>query len=95
MRGLMGAQDALGSIERQTPELEAVPTQFRISDQLGFKEMHPATYLNGERWEDEIINTPKPQQQTQADSIDLLTNRDWAKDLMEPGNAIESHEFYK
>ncbi len=24
------------------------------ADQLGFTEMHPTTYLNGERWEDEI-----------------------------------------
>lgn len=26
------------------------------SNQLGFAEMHPTTYLNGERWNDEVIN---------------------------------------
>ena len=26
------------------------------SNQLGFSEMHPTTYLNGERWKDDIIN---------------------------------------
>jgi len=26
------------------------------SNQLGFAEMHPTTYLNGERWKDEVIN---------------------------------------
>ena len=25
------------------------------TNQLGFKEMHPTTYLNGERWDDEIV----------------------------------------
>jgi len=30
--------------------------QTRLStNQLGFKEMHPTTYLNGERWDDEIV----------------------------------------
>jgi hypothetical protein len=24
--------------------------------QLGFDSMHPTTYLNGERWDDEIVN---------------------------------------
>ena len=65
------------------------------SNQLGFKEMHPATYLNGERWEDEIINTPIPQRQTPIDSIELLTDRTWADDLMGASNAIENQEFYK
>ena len=28
------------------------------TNQLGFKEMHPTTYLNGERWDDEIVVRP-------------------------------------
>lgn len=65
------------------------------SNQLGFAEMHPTTYLNGERWNDEVIQTPKPQQQTPIDSIELLTDRTWADDLMTGGNTIEQQEFYK
>lgn len=37
------------------------------SNQLGFEQMHPTTYLNGERWNDEVThethqqaNQPKP-----------------------------------
>lgn len=34
------------------------------SGQIGFKEMHPTTYLNGQRWEDEIVR-PEEQKQPQ------------------------------
>jgi len=62
------------------------------SNQLGFAEMHPTTYLNGERWNDEVIQSQAPQKA--ADSIELLTDRSWADDLM-GGNTIEHEEFYK
>ena len=57
---------------------EALPENFTLSlcddvttrldsDQLGFAQMHPTTYLNGERWNDEVThethqqpNQPKP-----------------------------------
>lgn len=34
------------------------------ADQLGFTEMHPTTYLNGERWEDEIKPREDPSPKT-------------------------------
>jgi len=37
--------------------------------------MHPTTYLNGERWEDEI-DEPKPS------LINRLTDRSWAKHMV-------------
>ena len=36
------------------------------SNQLGFDQMHPTTYLNGERWNDEV--TPNEQNQPRANS---------------------------
>ena len=50
------------------------------------------TYINQECWNDEIVQSKAPQKA--ADSIELLTDRSWADDLMGGGNAIE-HEFYK
>jgi len=46
-------------------------------NQLGFKEMHPTTYLNGERWEDEL-----PHNDT-CDALDRLVDRSWADGMVE------------
>ncbi len=47
-------------------------------DQLGFSEMHPTTYLNGERWNDEkpIV---KPDDKG---PMDRLTSRKWGEDMI-------------
>ena len=39
------------------------------SGQLGFAEMHPTTYLNGERWKDEIVTS------TQASNVTTIRER--------------------
>ena len=50
------------------------------SNQLGFDKMHPTTYLNGERWEDEIkqgfSNDPKP------DAFTRHQDRSWAAGIV-------------
>jgi len=51
-------------IKKAGPTYEEATTTMLIGDiqkrlnsnQLGFAEMHPTTYLNGERWNDEVIN---------------------------------------
>lgn len=56
--------------------------KLRLSiNQLGFKEMHPSTYLNGERWEDEIVND-KPLAIQRMSTMEQLTNTDWAQHLV-------------
>ena len=40
------------------------------SGQLGFSEMHPTTYLNGERWNDEIYRKPQDDRQAQLEQMD-------------------------
>jgi len=55
------------------------------SNQLGFDSMHPATYLNGERWNDEIIKR-KSINQEKIKPFENLTNKDWANEIIE-GNA--------
>ena len=44
-------------------------------DQLGFSEMHPTTYLNGERWNDDY-----PEKRTNSDFVDH-TDTNWADGL--------------
>ena len=46
--------------------------------QLGFDKMYPATYLNGERWDDELPAC-------EPDAFERLQDRGWAKDLLEDG----------
>lgn len=48
--------------------VEDVQERIRIN-QLGFSQMHPTTYLNGERWKDEkVIENEKTQRSTQPRS---------------------------
>jgi len=48
------------------------------TDQLGFAEMHPTTYLNGERWADEY-HSPQATDSTRVRSLaDDLNDRSWA-----------------
>ena len=47
------------------------------SNQLGFDKMHPTTYLNGERWDDEY-STQAPSSNT----FNELTDRSWADNLL-------------
>jgi len=54
--------------------------QKRISvNQQGFDKLHPTTYLNGERWEDEII-----QAETKQTPMQRLTDRTWANHMVNP-----------
>ena len=55
----------------------------RKGKQFGFDSMHPATYLNGERWEDElpkaeIVNNVTDIRSTRDMTIEDEFNRDWA-----------------
>jgi len=52
--------------------------RLRLGNQYGFSELHPATYINGERWEDE---KPKERDRSTRDiSVnESLTDRSWAK----------------
>ncbi len=42
------------------------------TNQLGFVEMHPTTYLNGERWNDEIVVTTAPNVTSIREKTDLI-----------------------
>jgi len=53
-----------GSLELWTNNLVVDIRDRLASGQLGFDQMHPSTYLNGERWEDELI-TENNNEQTQ------------------------------
>lgn len=54
--------------------------------QFGFDAMHPTTYLNGERWEDEIV-LPKIEESQSMTTIEHLTDRSWANDLLDNNDA--------
>lgn len=56
------------------------------SNQLGFVEMHPTTYLNGERWEDEIVEARV--ELTKAPLMERLTDRSWADHMMKPDSKL-------
>ena len=66
-------------------DLEMYFAQYLVCDivrrlelgQLGFAEMHPTTYLNGERWNDDY---PNPQQQS-ADFTGQQSVSNWADGL--------------
>lgn len=51
----------------------------RVGKQMGFDQMHPATYLNGERWKDELPSARESPRQTiqdaRAHTIAVLTGR--------------------
>ena len=52
--------------KQSDPELFTTKLVFDIqkrldSNQFGFKAMHPTTYLNGERWNDEVITNDRTQ----------------------------------
>ena len=51
--------------------------QARIkAEQLGFDKMHPTTYLNGNRWEDEIVSNKK----TVFDPLEHMRNQNRNRD---------------
>ena len=53
--------------------------QSRLGKQFGFDAMHPTTYLNGERWEDELPAVNSGPRLTKDISLqDELTDRSWA-----------------
>lgn len=69
-------------------------TRFVVADirerkalnQYGFDRLHPSTYLNGERWEDELIDdTPKLAPPTRADMSPMqqLTDTSWADGMID------------
>jgi len=43
-------------------------------DQLGFSQMHPSTYLNGERWEDEVRGQTPTRQTAEPDYAAISQN---------------------
>lgn len=49
-------------------------------NQLGFAEMHPTTYLNGERWNDEIREPTNGQAKS---TFDELTDKTWAVGIVD------------
>ena len=54
--------------------------QKRISNkQFGFSGLHPTSYLNGERWDDELIVEDE-----RASTDEILTDTSWAR----PGNSF-------
>jgi hypothetical protein len=53
------------------------------SNQLGFAEMHPTTYLNGERWEDTITHRA-PLAEERKTTFENLTDRSWADSIIQP-----------
>ena len=55
--------------------------QRTISNQLGFAEMHPTTYLNGERWKDEIKQSTAPPEERKT-TFENLTDTSWADGLV-------------
>jgi len=46
-------------------------------NQYGFDALHPTTYLNGERWDDEIVES-----ELKPSLMSRLNNRDWAKHMV-------------
>lgn len=63
---------ALKSFAKQVKERKVCPTEFAnmladdvrkrvAAQQMGFDAMHPTTYLNNERWEDEIVQRQEQQ----------------------------------
>jgi hypothetical protein len=50
------------------------------SNQLGFSEMHPTTYLNGERWNDEA---EKQSGARKPSTMDNLTDTKWAQGMVD------------
>ena len=63
----------LAIIKKAGPTYEEATTTMLIGDikkrltsnQLGFDQMHPTTYLNGERWNDEVIPNAENQRSNQ------------------------------
>jgi len=77
-RLLKGSKDPEGFTTKLVMDI-----QKRIdSNQFGFNALHPTTYLNGERWEDEIVESEQ-----RPSLMNRLTNRDWAKHMVPELNA--------
>ena len=47
--------------------------------QFGFDGMHPTTYLNGERWEDEHVKAKIPTSPLEMTTQQMLNDRSWAE----------------
>lgn len=54
-------------------------------NQFGFDAMHPTTYLNGERWNDEIVESQE------QGFVAKHTDRKWREGLTEDKSFIEKH----
>ena len=53
------------------------------SNQFGFNAMHPTTYLNGERWEDEIVEST-PAVQVMPSLMSRRMDLSWADHMINP-----------
>lgn len=51
-----------------------------LNKQFGFTEMHPTTYLNGERWNDELKRIVVNDNTRTTTLMEDLTDRSWASD---------------
>jgi uncharacterized protein YdaU (DUF1376 family) len=59
------------------------------ANQLGFAEMHPTTYLNGERWNDQ---QPAHRPAEKSSLIGMLTDRSWADGFIDLNHEGIEHE---
>jgi len=72
-RVMKGQKDPEGFVDMLIFDIQA-----RLKgNQLGFDKMYPATYLNGERWEDELPHS--------QDALGRLTDTSWADGMREQG----------
>ena len=75
------------SFNAQVKKYEGTPEQFtemliedvknRIGKQYGFDSLHPTTYLNGQRWSDELKNT-KPTNNINSIGTDFTPPEGWS-----------------
>lgn len=52
---------------------------WRLKNQFGFDKLHPASYLNGERWEDEKVIEKKKT----GFSLEDIFSTDWGDDMID------------
>ena len=87
---LFKAIKAFNNLLKKQPDQKDFTTKLVIdvkarckSNQLGFAEMHPTTYLNGERWEDTITHRA-PLAEERKTTFENLTDRSWADSIIQP-----------
>lgn len=76
------------SFNTQIKKYEGTPEQFtemliedvkkRIGKQYGFDNLHPTTYLNGQRWNDELKNNTKPTNNINSIGTDFTAPEGWS-----------------